>query len=313
MSDLTDDGIVESAPPEVVFGDQTHITLRYIGRDVENGSIAVDDLLAALNGFSSAFYKLAERESLDYKQRIKVTGISKSSANVHLEIFQWAQNHPVISSAITTAAGAVGTALTDTGKALAKKLTDIVIERIVNVAKAKKHVQRGDYKTEVTGDGNTIIIINGVNAQLPVSRADFEILDKGVIDSELDKMASPLREDFIDAFEIRHDQKEAPDLHIEASDRPYFAKPRREAATTQEVTLIGTMTSISKTTNSGVFVIDNGKKVRFKFSDAGKLPDFYLKFAHLGPVRVTCKAKLDDNLDVISIEISDVRPLTTTF
>jgi hypothetical protein len=148
-----------------------------------------------------------------------------------------------------------------------------------------------------------------VNAQLPISRADFEILDKGVIDSDLDKMASPLREDFIDAFEIKHDENEAPDLHIEASDRPYFAKPRREAATTQEVTLTGTMTSISKTTNSGVFVIDNGKKVRFKFSDADKLPDFYLKFAYLGPVRVTCKAKLDDNLDVISIDISDVRPL----
>lgn len=308
MPELSEDGIAESLPPEVLFGDQTHITLRYIGRDVDNGSIAVDDLLAALNGFSSAFYKLAERESLDYKQRIKVTGISKSSANVHLEIFQWAQSHPVISTVASLAA----TQLTDTGKALAKKLTDIVIDRIVNVAKAKKHVQRGDYKTEITGDGNTVIIVNGVNAQLPVSRADFEILDKGVIDSELDKMASPLREDFIDAFEIRHDQKETPDLHIEASDRPYFARPRREAATTQEVTLIGTMTSISKTTNSGIFVIDNGKKVRFRFSDADKLPDFYLKFAHLGPVRVTCKAKLDENLDVMSIDISDVRPLDAT-
>lgn len=291
MPELTEDGIAEGSPPDVVIGDETHITLRYIGRDVENGSIAVDDLLAALNGFSSAFYKLSERESLDYKQRIKVTGISKSSANVHLEIFQWAHSHPVISSAV----GLAATQLTDTGKALAKKLTEIVIERIVNVAKAKKHVQRGEYKTEVKGDGNTVVIINGVNAQLPVSRTDFEILDKGVIDSELDKMASPLREDFIDAFEIKHDQNETPDLHIDASDRPYFARPRREAATTQEVTLVGTMTSISKTTNSGLFVIDNGKKVRFKFSDPDKLPDFYLKFAHLGPVRVTCKAKLDDN------------------
>ncbi|HWS18821.1 MAG TPA: hypothetical protein VN223_12430, partial [Candidatus Elarobacter sp.] len=175
--------------------------------------------------------------------------------------------------------------------------------------KARKHIQRGDYKTEVSGDGNTVIIINGVNARLPVNRGDFEILDKGVIDNDLDKMAAPLREDFIDAFEIRHDAAESPDLHIDAADRPYFARPRREAATTQELALTGTMTSISKMTNSGVFVIENGRKVRFKFSDPEKLPEFYMQFAHLGAVRVRCKAKLDDNLDVISIEISDVQAL----
>jgi hypothetical protein len=87
---MTEDGIVENAPPAIVFGDHTHITLRYIGRDVEGGSIAVDDLLATLNGFSSAFDKLAKRESLDYKPRIRVTGLSKSSANVHVEISEWA-------------------------------------------------------------------------------------------------------------------------------------------------------------------------------------------------------------------------------
>ena len=305
ISDQTQDGILEDAPLDVPASDQTHITLRYVGRDVDNGSIAVDDLLAALNGFSSAFYKIAERESLDYKQRIKVTGISKSSANVHLEIFQWVQAHPVVAQTVGTA----GTVLAVTGKKLAAKVTDIVIDRIVSIFKAKKHIQRSEYKTEVSGDSNTVIIINSVNAKLPINREDFEILDKGVIDTDLDKMASPLREDFIDAFEIKHDERESPDLHIEASDRPYFARPRREAATTQDVILTGTMTTISKATNSGVFVIENGRKVRFKFSDPEKLPELYRQFSHLGTVQVKCKAKLDDNLDVISIEISDVQPL----
>lgn len=59
MPDLSEDGIVESST-EGLFGDQTHITLRYIGRDVDNGSIAVDDLLAALNGFSGPNGKLQE-------------------------------------------------------------------------------------------------------------------------------------------------------------------------------------------------------------------------------------------------------------
>jgi hypothetical protein len=312
MPEMTEDGIVENAPPEIVLGDSTHITLRYIGRDVESGSIAVDDLLATLNGFSSAFHKLAKRESLDYKPRIKVTGLSKSSANVHLEISQLAPSRPPMAKGIGSVPSLAATQLTETGKALAKKLTDIVIGRIVNVAKAKKHVQWGAYRTELTGDGNTVIIINGVNAQLSVNRDDFEILDKSVIDSDLDQMVSPLRENFIDAFEIKHDEREASDLHIEASERPYFARPHREAATIQEVTLVGTMTSISKTTNSGVFVTDDGRKVRVKFSDADNMPDFYLKFALLGLVRVTCNAKLDDNHELISIEVSDVRPLDTS-
>ena len=193
--------------------------------------------------------------------------------------------------------------------AAAKKITDLVIDRIANVAKAKKHVQRQNYKTEISGDGNTVVIINGVNAKLPISRDDFDILEKGVIDGDLDRMTAPLQQDYIDGFEIRHDEREAPDLRLEASDKPYFAKPRRESATTQEVTLTGTMTSISKKTNSGIFVIENGRKVRFKFSGPEKMPDLYLQFAHLGAVRVRCKARLDDNLDVISIEISDVQPL----
>jgi hypothetical protein len=145
-----------------------------------------------------------------------------------------------------------------------------------------------------------------------VNRDDFEILDKSVIDSDLEKMVSPLRQDLIDAFEIKHHEREAPDLRIEASERPYFARPGREAIITQEVTLVGTMTLISKTTNSGVFVTDDGRKVKVKFSDADNVTDFYLKFAHLGLVRVSCKAKLDDDLDVISIEVGDVHPLAAS-
>jgi len=61
--------------------------------------------------------------------------------------------------------------------------------------------------------------------------------------------------------------------------------------------------------NSGTFVIENGRKVRYKFSDPEHLPDLYTRFAHLGFVRVRCKAKLDENLDLISIEISDIQPL----
>ncbi len=291
--------IAETFAPEL-NDEQVRVVLRYAGQDVDDGTIDVEDVLAALNGFSSAFYRLADRESQDSKQRIKVTGISKSSANIQLEIFQLAQAHPLIATAVTGSLAYVG-----------KKIADVVIEKIAGVAKAKKHVQNGLYTTEVavSGDQNQIVIVNGVNARLPVDKDVFKLLQEGTIDAELDKMTSPLREDAVDVFEIRRDSGQSPDLHLDASDRPYFSRTRREAATTAELTMIGTMNTISKTNNSGVFVAENGRRIRYRFTNEQRLAELYRQFAHLGPVKVTCTAKLDDNLDVISIDISNVEPV----
>ena len=280
--------------------DQVRLSLRYAGRDVDDGTIDVEDMLAALNGFSSAFYRLADRESPDPKQRIKVAGISKSSANIELEIFNLVRAHPVFASAMTGAAGYVG-----------KKIADVVIDKIAGVAKAKKHVQNSLYTTEVAvdGDRNQIVIVNGVNARLPVDKDIFDLLQEGTIDAELDKMTSPLREDAVDVFEIKRAEEKVPDLHLNASDRPYFSRMRKEATTTAELTMVGTMSTISKANNSGIFVAENGRRIRYRFTAEEKLPELYRQFAHLGPVRVRCTARLDENLDVIAIDINDVEPL----
>jgi hypothetical protein len=170
--------------------DSTEITLRYLGPDVDDGSIGVDDLLAALNGFSSAFYKVSERESANQQQRIKVTGISQSSANIHLSISDLIQAHP-------DASKAVGTALLGGVAYVGKKIVDVVVEKISGVAKAKKHIQNGPYTTEITGNDNRIIIINGVGAQLPIEKDVFELLQDGGLDADLDRLTSPLREDAV--------------------------------------------------------------------------------------------------------------------
>ncbi len=280
----------------------TQVTLRYVGPDVDDGSIAVDDLLSALNGFSSAFYRLAERESVDQTQRIKVHGISQSSANIHLSILEIIHAYPgTVGTVGTTILGGVGY--------YGAKLADTVIAKIAGVAKAKKHIQNGNYTTDVSGNNNKVVIINGLNATLPVDRDVLELLQSGIIDTDLDKMASPLREDSINAFEIRHDGSDSPDLHLDASDKPYFARTRREKTATREVTLTGTMNTISKTNNSGTFITDSGKRVRYRFTDEDRLADLYRQFAHLGQVRVKCIAKLDENLDVISIDISEIEPI----
>ena len=298
---MTNPQLSDNAAADLIAdADQTRIVLRYAGKDVSDGTIAVDDLLSALNGFSGAFYKLAERESLEIKQRIKVAGISKSSANIHLEIIQWGLSHPKLVTAGVGAAAYLG-----------KKVADLVIEKIAGVAKAKKHIQNSPYTADltVTGNSNQVVIVNGLSARLPVDRDVYELLQQGTIDAELDKMASPLREDSIDAFEIKHEDASITDLHLDASDRPYFSRSKKEATTTAELTMTGTMNTISKTNNSGVFISENGRRIRYRFTSEEKLAELYRQFAHLGPVRITCTAKLDENLDVISIDISNVEAL----
>jgi hypothetical protein len=280
------------------MAEETKVTLRYLGPDVDDGSIGVDDLLSALNGFSSAFYKVAERVDLDSQQRIKVTGISQSSANIHLAILDFTQNHPKEAAAIGGAVVYVG-----------KKLVDLVMSRISDVAKAKKHIQGGKYSVAQTGDNNRSIIINNLNVGLPVSKEVMELLRDGTIDADLEKLTSPLREEAIDGFEMRRDDEEIADLTLSVTDKPYFTKPRRAKTETKSVVMIGTLTSINKRNNSGIFVTESGRKIRYKItSDSENLPELYRKFAHLGLVRVDCIAKLDENLDVISIDISNIEP-----
>jgi hypothetical protein len=300
MTSETRSSIPVKPPNSASSADEVRLLLRYAGRDVDEGAIDVEDLLAALNGFSSAFYRLSDRESQEFKQRIRVTGISRSSANVHLEIFQLAHSHPVFTSTLVGGAGYVG-----------KKIADLVIEKIAAVAKAKKHIQNAAYTTEISvnGDNNQVIIVNGVNARLPVDRDVLELIQEGTIDTELDKMTSPLREDSIDVFEIKREDDAEADLHLDASDRPYFSRTKREATTTAELTMFGSMNTISKATNSGIFIAENGRRIRYRFTNENRLPELYRQFAHLGPVKITCTAKLDENLDVISIDISNVEPI----
>ena len=289
------------------MAEETQVTLRYLGPDVDDGSIGVDDLLSALNGFSSAFYKVAERTDLDQQQRIKVTGITQSSANIHLAIIAFAKAHEALIG--TTVSGAVIAGARDSLTEGVKRFTSSVIEKIVGTAKAKKHTQGGDFSVgEVSGDHNRVLIINNLNVALPVERAVLDLLQDGTIDSELDKLTAPLREDAINSFELRQGTDRPPDLRLDSSDRPYFSRPRQtRTTTTQETELVGTLNTVSKSSNSGIFISDSGKRIRYKFS-GDDLSQLYYRFAHLGPVRVVCIAKLDQNLDVVSIEISDIRP-----
>ncbi len=294
----------------VPMAEETQVTLRYLGPDVDDGSIGVDDLLSALNGFSSAFYKVAERVDLDQQSRIKVSGITQSSANIHLTIIEIAKAHEGL--ILTATSGIAVSALAGSREAVkdaAKRFTSKVIDRIAGTAKAKKHTQGGDYNVgEIAGDNNRVLIVNNLNVSLPVDKSVLDLLREGTIDSELDKMTAPLREEAIDSFELRQDGEAMPDLRLEASDRPYFAKPRQtRTTTTQETELVGTLNTISKSTNAGVFISDSGKRIRYRLLGED-ISELYRRFAHIGLVKVRCTAKLDQNLDVVSIDISDIRP-----
>lgn len=67
-----------------IVAEPTRITLRYRGRDVDDGTMPVDDVVDALQGFAGAYGKVAAQVDPTHVHQIKVTAIKKHSFDVLL-------------------------------------------------------------------------------------------------------------------------------------------------------------------------------------------------------------------------------------
>jgi len=135
-----------------------------------------------------------------------------------------------------------------------------VIERISEVAKAKKHIQNGKYSVNQTGDGNRSIIINNLNVALPISKEALDLLQDGTIDPDLDKLTAPLRDEAIDGFEIAMMVRTCPNLalaHPTGHTLQNLAAPKQRR---KSVVMIGTLTSIQQENELWLFCDRIGKK-----------------------------------------------------
>lgn len=109
--------------PEVL-----RITLKYEGRDVDDGTMPIDDVVEALKGFAGAYGKIATRVSPEVKHQLRVSAVRTGSFD--LVILAWI--------------AALGVASTDLQSL--KPVADValwVFRILKGVISAKKHTKGG--------------------------------------------------------------------------------------------------------------------------------------------------------------------------
>ena len=68
--------------------EQILIHLKYEGPDVDDGTMSIEDIAPVLQGFSSAYGKLAAATDPQAQHRIRITGVQKGSADIVLEAWR---------------------------------------------------------------------------------------------------------------------------------------------------------------------------------------------------------------------------------
>ncbi len=288
--------------PQPKMMEQIAIHLKYEGPEVQNGTMDLEDVIPVLQGFSGAFSQTAGTENLTISHRIKLSGVQQGSADIILELHQWLPDN---TENIATIAGMSAFEKAFEGIAFA------IVKRIFDVIRIKKHVGADTPTVHITAE-NSIVINNSNDATIVVPPRSYKLFENGSLDEHLEQLTKPLQEGKIDAadFKVQANNKETLSQRITSDERPYFEVKEPEVkTTTMETELVATLNSLTKTTNSGYLYLlgENGDKrifYRYKGDDPTKLHTIFGNYS--GPVTIRCKAKLDEQLIVLSVDIFDV-------
>jgi hypothetical protein len=268
------------------------ISFRYRGRDVDSGTMPVDEVIDALQGFSGAYGKVASRMSAQARYELRVSAITPGSFDMLiLAAVYLAQNQDQLK-----ALEAFG------------HVAKYVFGLIANVIRAKKHTKGLPYNVAVKGDGNTTVLINADNVDMTIPPEAIDLFREKLLDSDLNKIVAPLRPGSIESAEITADDGsgEPIEASINSEEREFFRPISLESS--KEIEIVGTLVSLNKETSRGTFKFGNNASVRYHY--VGDNPDsFHADFAYKGPVRVTCTAHFDENLTPVQLDIKSVKRL----
>jgi hypothetical protein len=271
--------------------EQIDIHLRYEGPDVDDGAMSLQDAVPVLQGFASAYGKLATQEDPHSTHRRRITGVRPGSVVFALDVWTILNDNANVIASVGVLGGA--------GIAIVKK--------IIGVIRAKKHVRREPYQERIGPIQNTIIITNSQNVNLEMPLEVYELFKAGTIDSDLDRVTSPLQPGRIDAAEIEAHAVDGTVLRerIQAEDRQYFQTALEGAAVTatKETWLVAKLNSLTKSTNSGWLYLVDGTRAFYRYQGTNSQELHQLFGTYDGLVRVRCVAHLDDTLKVVSLDV----------
>jgi hypothetical protein len=266
------------------------ITLRYVGKDVEEGTMAIDDVIVALQGFSGAYSKIATRIDPRAAHQIKVSDIDKKSFSV--AVFAWVTSHQTQVAALASTA------------ALA------VVKTINGYIEQKKKNKGKDPEVRVDGNGNTVLWGDN-NVVVVGDKSMYSLFKDRGLNSEIAKIVSPLKEGGVDKAELSTtDLKtgETSFVDIRASEKHYFDTVEAVATTSNPIRLSGFLVSFNKERNRGTFRMDNGSSVAYHWA-GGDVNRFLSAFMAKGQVSIEAMASFDQDLKVVSLAIRSVHPL----
>ena len=276
--------------------EQIRITLHYAGPDVDDGTMSVDDLLPVLQGFASAYGKIASGRGYSTQHRLRVAGIQKGSANIVLDVWETVgRNAPHLQAVSALSVAVLG-----------------VVTLMLQVMKVKKHVKKQPFSTKIDSSMGGIAIVNSANVSLTISPDVYTLFKEKTIDGDLAKIVRPLEPGQVDCSSIIVEVgEERQEESVSASERPYFDVDSTVTTNTAEMWLTGMINSMTKSTNSGHIYLQDGTRVHYRL--VNEHPEqFYGVFQHSGPVKIRCIAQLDENLRPTNLEVREIVPLQRT-
>lgn len=272
----------------------TKVTVKYIGPEVDDGTMPVENLLQALQGFSNAYGKIIKHKSIQEHYQLRLVGLEKGSCDILINVVDTAHQINSISNQLISAT------------TLSGGLVISIIKIMLNLIKLTKHTQNKSYEVRVNGDNNNITIQNYNNVSLDVPLEVYEMYKNKLIASDLNRIAEPLREGQINETKlIVKEESRLIEENISSNEKEYFDIQNVDVTTTKETWLEGIINSLTKSTNNGRFILNNGDNVPFHLSMENP-NDYYHFFSSKGFVKIKCVAHLDNSLKPIRLEVFDI-------
>ncbi len=269
--------------------ERVEVHLRYEGPDVDDGTMSVQDIIPALQGFSGAYSKLASADDPDSTHLVRIASVRQGSADIVLGIWNSLGDNAdqIMALSVLTSSAF------------------LICDKLARVIQLKRHVQGRPYEESISAN-NSIVITNSENVTVEAPPSIHELFKSGKLNKDLDRITRPLVEGRIDAAEIEARSKDGNVLRerITVEERPYFESV--EVTSTREMKLVGRLNSLTKTTNSGFMYLKDGKRVSYRYLGEDHQQLHFIFGAHSGPVQVRCKARMDENLDVMSLDIFEI-------
>jgi len=271
------------------------VTLKYTGKDVDDGAMSIEDIVPVLQGFAGAYGKIVTSKGLISEHKLRIVGVEKGSFHILLEAWEWiGENTAQLQAIGTVGAGAF-----------------TIVNLILQVIQLKKHTAKQPYSEEIKNVGRSTIISvkNSKNVTIEVPVEAFKFFKDHILDTDIAKIVQPLKKGKVDSAEIEASYKKKTSRETIISDeKPYFETEGVSITKTEKAWVTGAFNSLTKSTNRGYFILTDGARVTYQFANENpeKLYSFFL---YKGPVKVKCKAHIDENLKVTLLDIFEVQKL----